>query len=175
MTSRRHNHSKIYFKEEQRFRQPWLITIVIFISILIWVGMIIQILFGHKFGNRPAPDYMIILTWVAFGICFPVFFFSIKLITEVRNDGIYLRFFPIHRKFKVYHYDKIEKYEVRSYRPIYEYGGWGIRYGFKGRAYNVYGNKGIQLIFKNKKRLLIGSQKAEEFYNAIKKASGLRK
>ena len=174
MTSRRHNHSKTYFKEEQRFRQPWLIIFLILVSILLWIGIIERIFFGYKFGNKPAPDWIIILIWLAFGIGLPVFFFSIKLITEVRYDGIYLRFFPIHRKFKVYPYDEIEKYEVRTYRPIYEYGGWGIRYGFKGRAYNVYGNKGIQLIFKNKKKLLIGSQKAEEFYNAIRKASGSR-
>jgi hypothetical protein len=175
MTSRRHNHSKAYFKEEQKFRQPWLIIFLILVSILLWIGIIERIFFVHKEVNRPAPDYMIILIWIAFGIGLPIFFFSIKLITEVRNDGIYLRFFPLHRKFKVYPYDEIEKYEVRTYRPIYEYGGWGIRYGFKGRAYNVYGNKGIQLIFKNKKRLLIGSQKAEEFYNAIRKASGSHK
>lgn len=137
--------------------------------------MIEQVLFGQNFGNKPAPNWMIITIWLAFGIGLPVFFFSIKLISEVRNDGIYLRFFPLHQKFKVYPYDEIEKYEVRTYRPIYEYGGWGIRYGLKGKAYNVYGNKGIQLVFKNKKKLLIGSQKPEEFYNAIEKASGSRR
>ena len=175
MTSRRHNYSRTYFKEEQKFRQPWLIIFLILVSILPWIGMIEQVLFGQNFGNKPAPNWMIITIWLAFGIGLPVFFFSIKLISEVGNDGIYLRFFPLHRKFKVYPYDEIEKYEVRIYRPIYEYGGWGIRYGLKGKAYNVYGNKGIQLVFKNKKKLLIGSQKSEEFYNAIKKASGSRR
>ena len=175
MTSRRDNYSRTYFKEEQKFRQPWLIIFLILVSILPWIGMIEQVLFGQNFGNKPAPNWMIITIWLAFGIGLPVFFFSIKLISEVRNDGIYLRFFPLHRKFKVYPYDEIEKYEVRIYRPIYEYGGWGIRYGLKGKAYNVYGNKGIQLVFKNKKKLLIGSQKPEEFYNAIEKASGSRR
>jgi hypothetical protein len=166
----RNRHSETYFKEEQKFRQPWMIIIVIIVSILPWIGLFQQIILGHKFGNHPAPNWMIHLIWLLFGIGFPIFFYSLKLITEVHNDGIYLRFFPLHRKFKFYSYTEIEKYEVRTYRPIYEYGGWGIRFGHSGRAYNVSGNKGIQLIFKNKKKLLIGSQKAEEFYRAIQKA-----
>ena len=166
----RHRYSEIYFKEEQRFRQTWLLAIVILTCLIPWIGIVIQIILRYKFGNNPAPDWMIILIWLLFGIGFPIFFYSIKLITEVRNDGIYLKFFPLHRKFKVYPYADIEKYEVRTYRPIYEYGGWGIRYGHRGRAYNVSGNRGIQLIFKNQKKLLIGSQKAEDFYRAIQKA-----
>jgi TATA-box binding protein (TBP) (component of TFIID and TFIIIB) len=36
-----------------------------------------------------------------------------------------------------------------------------------GKAYNVSGNKGVQLVFKNGKKLLIGSQKADELAKAI--------
>jgi hypothetical protein len=39
-----------------------------------------------------------------------------------------------------------------------EYGGWGIKYGKMGKAYNVSGNRGVQLEFTDGKRLLIGSQ-----------------
>jgi len=92
------------------------------------------------------------------------------LITEVRKDGIHLRFFPFHRKFKSYYYSDIESYEAREYKPIREYGGWGIRFVIGGIAYNVYGNKGLQLVLKNKKKILVGTQKPEEFYKAIKKA-----
>lgn len=158
---------EIIFKEEQRFRQRWLWAIVIFSSAIPWLGIIIQVILGQKLGNNPAPDWIIILIWLVFGIGFPLLFYSTRLITEIRKDGIYLRFFPFHRKFKTYLYDEIESYDVREYRPIYEYGGWGIKYGFGGMAYNVYGNKGIQLILKNKKKLLIGTQKPEEFFSAI--------
>jgi hypothetical protein len=62
----------------------------------------------------------------------------------------------------------VSEYYARVYRPILEYGGWGIRCGFKGaRAYNVSGNKGVQLILQNGKRLLIGSQKPDELVEAI--------
>ena len=133
--------------------------------------MIIQIILGQKFGNNPAPDWITILIWLVFGIGFPVLFYSLRLITEVRKDGIHLRFFPFHRKFQIYSYDEIESYTVREYKSIREFGGWGIRYGLGGKAYNVYGKKGIQLVFKNKKKLLIGTQKPKEFREAISKAT----
>ena len=139
-TGRPHQQTEIYFKEEQRFRQRWLWAIVIFASAIPWLGIIIQVILGQKLGNNPAPDWLIILIWLVFGIGFPLFFYSIRLITEVRNDGIYVKFVPFHFKFKYYPYGEIKSYEVREYKPIREYGGWGIRYGLNGKAYNVYGN-----------------------------------
>jgi len=46
----------------------------------------------------------------------------------------------------------------------------GFRCGFRkgsGKAYNMKGNQGAQLVFKNGKRLLIGSQKPDELAEAI--------
>ena len=148
--------------------------IIMATSVLPWIGLIYQIIFGHKFGNNPAPDWMIIIIWVLFGIAFPLVFFNTKLITEVGQTGIYLKFFPFHRKFKFFPFDEIESFKEREYRPIREYGGWGIRYGFGGMAYNVYGNKGIQLVMKNKKKILIGSQKSYEFFKSIQRLKSER-
>jgi hypothetical protein len=169
MSSRNIN-TEVLFKEEQRFRHLWLWIVVILASALPWIGLVIQVIFRQKLGNNPAPDWVVILIWLVFGIGLPLFFYSIKLITEVRKDGIHLRFFPFHRKFKIFHYNEIESYTAREYKPIREYGGWGIRYVIGGIAYNVYGNKGLQLVLKNKKKILVGTQKPEEFYQAINKA-----
>ena len=122
--SNRNKYSKTYFKEEQRFRQVWLWAIIILTSAIPWVGMIIQIILGQKVGNNPAPDWITILIWLVFGIGFPVLFYSLRLITEVRQEGIYLKFSPFHRKFQIYSYDEIENYAVRAYKPIREFGGW---------------------------------------------------
>jgi hypothetical protein len=42
----------------------------------------------------------------------------------------------------------------------------------KGWAYNVRGNRGVQLELANGKRILIGSQRAEELAGAIGEAKG---
>ena len=113
-----------------------------------------------------------IMIWVIFGIFFPGLFYSLKLVTEVRYDGLYVRFFPLQFHSHKISYEEIKNYEVRTYSALKEYGGYGIRYGKKGKAYNVYGNKGIQFEFQDGKQLLVGTQRPEEFFSAL--ATGMR-
>ena len=67
-------------------------------------------------------------------------------------------------KKKFFSWEEIEKISVREYSPLLEYGGWGYA---EERVeehimYNVKGNIGLQLVLKNGKKILIGTQKAEE-------------
>ena len=59
---------------------------------------------------------------------------------------------------------------ARRYRPILEYGGWGYRWGRGGRAYNIRGNRGVQLVLQDGQRILLGSQRPEELASAIRAA-----
>ncbi len=160
------------FCEIQRFRQTWIWVLVLpislFLIILFGYGMVKQLIFGHSWGSRPLSDTALAIIgplWILFGIGLAYLFYSTKLITEVRNDGLYIRFFPLtHREIP---FQDIRRCEVRTYSPIREFGGWGIRYGRKAKAYNVSGNRGVQLELSNGKRLLIGSQRPEELARAI--------
>lgn len=89
----------------------------------------------------------------------------LKLVTEVRDDGLYVRIFPL--PFRRISWDEIESYYVRTYRPIREYGGWGMRLGISGKAYNARGNRGVQLILRSGHRVLLGSQMPESLEAAI--------
>lgn len=62
--------------------------------------------------------------------------------------------------------------EPRTYRPILEYGGWGVRYSPFGRgwAYNVSGNRGVHLVLSNGRRVLVGSRRPEALADAINAA-----
>jgi hypothetical protein len=62
---------------------------------------------------------------------------------------------------------------VRKYKPLAEFGGWGLRFGVSGKAYNISGNKGLQLELTNNKKLLIGTQKPEELSEALNKIGKL--
>jgi hypothetical protein len=62
-------------------------------------------------------------------------------------------------KKKFFSWEEIEKISVREYSPLFEYGGWGIRRGKSGRAYNVKGNIGLQLVLKNGKKILLELKK----------------
>jgi hypothetical protein len=159
--------SSIY-REVQQVRQIWVWLIILFLTGLIWYGFIIQVVMHRPFGTNPAPNIVLIIFWFIFGIGFPLLLPFTKLITEVRNDGIYIKLFPFHWSFRKIAFKELKFYEVRTYHPIREYGGWGIRKGRQGMAYNMSGNKGVQLELYNNKRLLIGSQLPEELFQAIR-------
>jgi hypothetical protein len=63
---------------------------------------------------------------------------------------------------------------ARAYSPIHEYGGWGMRTGDRGwgKAFNMRGNEGVQLVLRSGQRLLIGSQRPDELAAAIQRAAG---
>jgi hypothetical protein len=160
------------YRETQHFRQLWLWALVLFISLLSLYGLVQQIFLGIPFGSNPAPDTVLVIIAVIFGLMLPIFLYKTNLTTEVRNDGLYIRFFPFHLSFHRIAPEDIKEFEARTYRPLRDYGGWGIRYGREGKAYNVSGNRGVQLVLFDGKQLLIGSQRPDELTEALSLALG---
>jgi hypothetical protein len=160
-----------YFTERQRFRQPWLWLLIGGVAVLFWYGAWQQIVLGRPWGTNPAPDGVLILVVLLAGVAVPWLFLAGRLDTEVRDDGIHVRFFPFHRKPRVYAWADIESVEARVYSPLGEYGGWGIRYGFRGKAYNVSGNLGVELRLRGGWRVLIGTRDPAGFTAAIEAAT----
>lgn len=164
--------SDVLFKEEQQFRQPWIWALIFVCVAPLWYFVIRLVLMSSPPPGRTPPKAVIFIMWLFLGVGLPVLFYYMKLITEVRKDALYVRFFPLHFKFIKVEYNDLETFNPRKYNPIMEYGGWGIRYGFKnGKAYNVSGNMGMQLVFKDGKKLLIGTQQPEKFNTALKSAA----
>ena len=159
----------IRFHEVQWFRQPWLWIIILIVPCLCIWAFIQQIILDKPFGNNPASDTLLMVLCIIFGLGLPLLFLMLRLITEIRSDGVYYRFAPFHRSFRKILFEEIIKYEIRTYKPIREYGGWGIRYGSSGIAYNVSGNRGLQLELSGGKKILIGSQRPYELFEAIER------
>jgi len=157
----------LLYREVQHFRQVWLWILLLSIAGLAIYAMVQQLILGKPFGDNPASDTVLIIIVVIFGFGFPILFYLMNLTTEVRSDGLYYRFFPVHLSFHKIPLEDLKTYEVRTYSALKEYGGWGIRYGRKGKAYNVGGNRGVQLELSNGERILIGSQRPEELDEAL--------
>jgi len=161
-------------EEKQKFNQPWIrICLVLLIAIFTW-GFIQQVVMGIPFGNNPGPDWIFLPIFLLVGGLI-IFFSSMKLITKVSKSGISYCFTPFHSKEKLITWDRVKSAKVIDYRPIREYGGWGVRYGLKGKALNVRGKHGIEIEFFSGSNLLIGTQKPEELKNTLKelKESGV--
>ena len=146
------------FYEKQQFRQVWIWMILILILLILLIPIISGV-FGI-FLN------IILLT---IGYCFIWLFYSMKLITEIKKDGIQITFTPFTNF--IIPFNKIRSYKIREYRPILEYGGWGIRFNRTGKAYTVSGKIGMQIELSNGKEILIGTENPDKLLQSLNKLS----
>jgi hypothetical protein len=157
-----------YFKEVQKVRQPWIYVLLIAVFGLWMWQLVQQVIIGVPFGTDPSPDWAILLIGLIPIGAF-ILLFLLKLETTVAPAGISYRFWPLQKKFKQIQANDISRWEVKKYRPIREYGGWGIRQGFgkKGIAYSISGREGAYFQLKSGKKILLGTRKPEELRSAL--------
>lgn len=139
------------FHEEQSFDQVWLWAIL---GIEMLIVMIPLIMTSQPWWTIIVGIGALVLSMALLG--------SIRLTTRLDAEGVHYRMRVFHWKERTIPWDEIDQIYVRKYSPIGEYGGWGIRFGRGGRAFNVRGNYGIQIVRKNGKRLLLGTQRPDE-------------
>lgn len=155
------------FKEVQRFTQTWLLVLMGF-SLIVPLVLTTREFLSENSGFS-VGGFLSVIGILLVSIV-PIFFF--KLSTRIDEDGIHYQFFPFHFKMKKITWQEIEKAYVKTYDPIGDYGGWGLKGGFlwnksKGTAINVSGDIGIQLELKKGKKILIGTQKEQEAKNVL--------
>jgi hypothetical protein len=162
------------FTERQHFRQIWLWALLIGINGLFIYGLVSQVFFGQTFGDNPMSNGQLIFATVGVFLLTLLFVF-LRLDTAIQHDGIYYRYLPFQWKYKKITWDRISKVYVRQYNPLTEYGGWGLRIGLfgKGQAFNVSGNKGLQLVYDNGKKFLLGTQKPDDIKNILQQLGRL--
>ena len=134
------------FRETQRFGQPW-------IWVLIGAVGVVSVILSAGLG-------LVVVAGVA------VLFYLVRLTTEMREDGVYVRFAPLHRSFRHISFDEVEKCEVTEF-GLLTYGGIGIRWTPSTIAYMTTRGNGVKLHRENQKSVVIGSQRADELAAAI--------
>lgn len=153
------NNKVVFFKETQRFTQWWIWLLLL----TLFFYSMAQFFLEHNalqeiFVGRGLPMFLSVII----PLCVIMLLWNVRLETVITAEGLYAKLFPLHLKFKFFAWDTISKIYVRNYCPLTEFGGWGLRYGFGGKAYNIKGNMGLQLNFKDSSNLLIGTQRPEE-------------
>jgi len=147
---------KIFFSEEQRLSdspKKWIFPVIFLLSVgSLGYGLIQQLVLGKPWGYNPMSDLVLILTFAFVVVLMSaiwIFQSRIKLIVYIDKEGIHYRFPFFIRREKFIPKEQIVNYDVRKYRPLFEYGGWGYRTRFiyisRGVAYNIMGNIGLQL------------------------------
>ena len=158
----------LLFREVQRFRQWFFWVPVLIVTGVIWWQFAEQVILGHPQGTRPVPNSLAWVLAIVFGLGFPAFVVVARLITEVRPGQLSVGLAPF--RFKRISLQEIDSAEVREYSAMREFGGWGIRFSRYGRAYNAYGNRGVQLVLEGGSRILIGTQRPAELLAALRLA-----
>ena len=149
---------KVRFTEEQKLTQSWLIWVIL---LLVALPTTVEI-YRYLASPNQAPGNSF---WIPIAVVSAVLllFFSMKLKTEIDEEGIRLRYFPFTAK-KV-KWEEVEEAHVVNYGFV---GGWGIRiWTSYGTVYNVKGTKGLAVTLKNGKKFLIGTQKEKELQQLI--------
>ena len=169
--------NKILFAENQRFDQPWLRIPLVLLGIgnitLFAYGLFNQFILDQPWGDNPMSDTgLVVVSLFTFFIWIGIFLLFQKsvLITSIGTECIQFRYPPFIAKNRTIKIEEIMELEIRKYKPLWEYGGYGIRTSLKyGKAFNVKGNTGLQLHLKNGKKILLGTQKRESMEWAINK------
>jgi hypothetical protein len=153
------------FNETQRFDQWW-IKAVLAIPLFETLAFILN---DYQSTGEVQNKSLIGLAIVVAVI---ILLWMMKLTTRVDETGIQYSFFPFHLKPKMLTWEEIGTAYMRNYKPLTEYGGWGIRISSNGKAFNVKGKRGLQLTLKNGKKILIGTsdnQRLDTYLRDIRK------
>jgi hypothetical protein len=166
---------KVLFSEKQSTKPTWVWMVFLVLLAIFLYTLVMQEFLKQPVGDEPASAGVM---WLNGGLLLLVFLLikNMVLKVEIRDDGIYYKYSPVHRKWRMFPYSEIKRAYLRKYNALKEYGGYGVRLGLKdkGRALNVRGNMGLQLEFKNEKpKLLLGTQKPEELKKALEQKISL--
>ena len=155
------------FSEKQSaYRKPWILLITV-TCMAILIGMYMyQLWTGVPVGDKPMSDtgylIMIVLLGGLFGLLL-----STTLHLQMDERGVRYRFWPFIGGWITHSWHDLESVEIRKYRPLLEYGGWGYRFSAKGRALTLGGRVGVQIKTKGAKRVLIGVENDTEAARVI--------
>lgn len=157
--------SEILFEEVQSRTNRQTILVFRTISIIFLIALVVNLLLQK--GTATIFTYFLIII-LAILIVLNLILPS-NLTTQIRSDGIYVRFPPFQPAFAKFYWTDIAEVYLRNYDALSEYYGWGIKISAKGTGYIVAGDVGIQIIFKNGNKVLITTKKGDEVNEILKR------
>lgn len=151
------------FTEIQRFNQWWIQLLNLGMVLFLLCALYQWFVAKEPTGNVAPDDIIGQLVLIFATIPVLLLLYYMKLESSIDEIGIHYQFLPFHFSKKTVRWSDMLECNVRKYNPIREFGGWGLRGSLgKNRAYSIKGNMGIQMILKDGKKILIGTQRKAE-------------
>jgi len=152
-----------YYKQTERLREPWVWAIVAGSSVVVLASAVAT--WG---GDGSIVGTLILL---ATALAIPLFVWSMHLTVTVDEKEVVAHLWPFaRRRFAL---EQITSAQARSYHPVKEFGGWGLRRSRAGvRAYTITGDRGVELMLVDGRRVMLGADRATDLQLAIESAKG---
>ncbi len=172
---------RICFKEEQPFRYSWIFLLILLgITVLFSWGMFQQLVLKQPWGDKPSSDGFLVgisLVMISFFAILYFVFRSSLLITEIKSDGVHLRYPPGRKKDKIYHIDDIVSFEKSRTGPGSK--GYGAKKNLlrKRIAYTVSLSPkapAVTMEMKSGYKVIIETRKQELFVDCLRKMKNIR-
>jgi hypothetical protein len=112
----------------------------------------------------PAGEDLPPLFPLALGLVIPLGFYGFfgELRTRITDTGIFLAWGAAELVRKEIPFSRIRSAKAVTYSPLFEFGGWGIRWGTKGkRAWTARGDRALRLELTDGTFFYVGSDRPE--------------
>lgn len=156
----RFREDQMEFHEIQRL--PWLIvvTLVAIISCLV-LSLNFTVLSRSALADK-WPTYLLLS---APFVLIAAFFVAFGVVTNVQGGVASVRV-PLFggEKFNV---SEVRQVQVITYRPLRDFGGWGLRYGLGGIMYSARGNEAVKVSLESGKVIFIGTSRGLDLSRAL--------
>lgn len=149
-----------YFREVQPLRQQRLIVVILsVVAIIVLVSLLV---------SGGASPWGAVFAVGTLGLV-AALLLAASLETTVDRETITVAFHFLWPKRRI-PISEVRRAEATKYRPFLDYGGYGVRLGFRGWAFNVSGGEGVLVEANDGSRFMIGSQRPKELEAAIARA-----
>lgn len=150
------------YHEEQRFSAG---IFGILIAVVVFVGVVTVL----AVPSTPSDEAPLLLIGPGVVALIALLFTLSHLDVDVTDDAVTVAFRYLWPARRIAMED-IVGLEVKRYRPLVDYGGWGVRLGPAGWAFSTGGTVGVKLRLRRGFPVLIGTEHAQALEAAIRAA-----
>jgi hypothetical protein len=150
----------LYYQEKQNFRKPgiWIFVSATMLPVngVLLYGLYQQLVLGEPWGSEPNSDISLIVVTLVIMLFSAIIFwliFTVKLVMEIKDKAVYYQFRPF--KVNSINFSDLLSWEVKSIKPIFGFGGFGLRITPKSKAYIINGKNALILKPKKGKQIVI--------------------
>lgn len=146
------------YNESQNYRGTWVIFLILLIELPTLILMLV-LFFSAEEKNEIGIALVFVVSILSLVL---TLILNIKLETRVDDSGIHFRYLPFIRNWRLIPKDSIISADVISFKPLIDFGGWGMKANGTTKLFNITGDQGLLIDSGEPKKILLGTLKAKE-------------